>query len=109
MAIYTRSEILAEQHLDGKDDRYMTIIQIHFLVFLLLQGLKSGFHLDDDCIAALHASLKETRCQLARDVRYLKVMKPTSVERASTKNIDQNQDERTIEQKEDDSTGANDT
>ncbi|CAF1421554.1 unnamed protein product [Rotaria sp. Silwood1] len=98
MAMYTRSEILAEQHLDGKDDRYMTIIR-----------LKSGFHLDDDCIAALHASLKETRCQLARDVRYLKVMKPTSVERASTKNIDQNQDERTIEQKEDDSTGANDT
>ncbi|CAF5139254.1 unnamed protein product, partial [Rotaria sp. Silwood1] len=26
MAMYTRSEILAEQHLDGKDDRYMTII-----------------------------------------------------------------------------------
>ncbi|CAF4316780.1 unnamed protein product [Rotaria sp. Silwood2] len=99
MTMYTRSEILAEKHLDDKDDRHMTIIQ----------GLKSGFNLDDDGIEALHASLKEARRQLTRDVRYLKVMKPTSVEHASTKNIDQNQDEHTIEQNEDDSTGVNDT
>ncbi|CAF4491093.1 unnamed protein product [Rotaria sp. Silwood2] len=99
MKMYSRGEILAEQHLDDKDDRYMTIIQ----------GLKSGFNLNDDGIEALHASLKETRRQLARDVRYLKVMKPTSVERALTKNIDQNQNESTTEQKENDSTDGNDT
>ncbi|CAF4901868.1 unnamed protein product, partial [Rotaria sp. Silwood2] len=38
MTMYTRSEILAEKHLDDKDDRHMTIIRksLHVLKQLLI-------------------------------------------------------------------------
>ncbi|CAF0814192.1 unnamed protein product [Didymodactylos carnosus] len=61
MTIYTRGEILANKHLDDKEDRYMTIID----------GLKNGFVLSEETMNALYPSLKEARNQLTKDVRYL--------------------------------------
>ncbi|CAF4758113.1 unnamed protein product [Rotaria sp. Silwood1] len=65
MTIYTRNEILSNKHLDEPDERYETVID----------ALQNGFDLNDGTINALFSSLKEARNQLAKYVRYLKVMK----------------------------------
>ncbi|CAF0925882.1 unnamed protein product [Rotaria sordida] len=76
VAVYSRNEILADKHLNDNDDRYITITE----------GLKDGFGLSEAALNALYGSLRETRHQLTKDVRYMKVMKPKFT-RISTDNV----------------------
>ncbi|CAF3245144.1 unnamed protein product [Rotaria socialis] len=72
MGVYKRCEILSNKHFDDQDDRYVAIEN----------ALQNGFVLSDEAMSTLRPSLKEARTQLTKDVRYLKVMKPTQVERS---------------------------
>lgn len=57
------------------------------MVFFLIDGLKTNFALSDVVMSALCQTFKETRAQLTKDVRYLKVMKPKSLD-ASSHDVD---------------------
>ncbi|CAF4830334.1 unnamed protein product [Rotaria socialis] len=62
MKTYTRAEILDKKHLNEDDYRCS----------------KKNFALNDVMMDALSQTFKQTRNQLTKDVRYLKVMKPKS-------------------------------
>lgn len=53
-------------------------IKTYFEAFFLLDTLKNDFALNDIMMDALSQTFKQTRNQLTKDVRYLKVMKPKS-------------------------------
>ncbi|CAF3545186.1 unnamed protein product [Rotaria socialis] len=68
MKTYTRAEILDKKHLNEDDYRFKNITD----------ALKNNFALNDVMMDALSQTFKQTRNQLTKDVRYLKVMKPKS-------------------------------
>ena len=93
MKVYTRKEILLNKHFDTEDERYKIITGKYFRVniawysfFSSLDALVKGFALDEEAMVALRASLKQARTQLTKDVRYLKVMKPSPNEDAANEN-----------------------